>query len=79
MKEEGIKYLDATREAEDEWRAKVKMHNDKTLFPNTKSWYMGYSGPADKPKEQLNWPGGLPEYNKECWEAIATWKGFVVA
>ena len=37
---EGIKSIDPTREAEEEWKRKVKELNDKTLFPKAKSWYV---------------------------------------
>jgi len=50
-KKEGITYLNATQEAEDSWREKVKELSDLTLFPTTNSWYMGANIPG-KPREQ---------------------------
>ena len=41
MNDEGITYLNPREEGEEEWRKKIKELNDKTLFPYTKSWYMG--------------------------------------
>jgi len=43
----------------------------------TDSWYMGANIPG-KPREQLNFPGGFPMYEKECRNALDGWKGFVV-
>ncbi|KAF2687068.1 FAD/NAD(P)-binding domain-containing protein [Lentithecium fluviatile CBS 122367] len=79
LKDEGIKYCDPTREAEEEWRRKVTELSDKTLFPGTSSWYMGANVPG-KPREQLNYAGGIPLYEKECREALDTgFQGFVTA
>jgi hypothetical protein len=79
LKDEGIKYVDATREAEEEWRRKVTELSDKTLFPGTSSWYMGANVPG-KPREQLNYAGGIPLYEKECREALDNgFQGFVTA
>lgn len=75
MRSQNISYLDATHEAEEEWRQKVTELNDKTLFPGTNSWYMGANIPG-KPREQLNYPGGFPLYEKECRSSLEDWKGF---
>lgn len=63
LKEEGITYLNPTKEAEEEWRRKVTELSDKTLFPGTSSWYMGANVPG-KPREQLNYAGGIPLYSE---------------
>ncbi|CAI6340068.1 unnamed protein product [Periconia digitata] len=79
LKDEDIKYCDATKEAEEAWRRKVTELSDKTLFPGTSSWYMGANIPG-KPREQLNWAGGIPAYSKECREALDNgFQGFVTA
>lgn len=36
-----------------------------TLLPGTSSWYMGANIPG-KPRESLNYTGGVPRYNREC-------------
>ena len=77
IKKENIKSIDATKDAEEEWRRNVKEISDKTLFPGTSSWYMGANVPG-KPREQLNYAGGLPLYEKEVREALPEWNGFVV-
>ena len=61
LRKEGIAYLDPTKEAEEEWRKHVTELSDKTLFPGTSSWYMGANVPG-KPREQLNFAGGMPLY-----------------
>ena len=76
LKAEGIKRIDPTREAEEEWRNKVQELSDKTLFPSANSWYMGANIPG-KPREQLNYAGGLPKYDEECQATLPGWKGFV--
>lgn len=64
MRKEKITYLNATKDAEEEWRQKVTELSDATLFPTTNSWYMGANIPG-KPREQLNFAGGFPLYEKE--------------
>lgn len=79
LKDEGIRYCDATREAEERWRKNVTELSDKTLFPGTSSWYMGANVPG-KPREQLCYIGGMPLYEKECREVLDKgFEGFVTA
>ena len=76
MRDENITYLNASKEGEEEWRKKIKDLNDKTLFPYTKSWYMGANIPG-KPVEQLNYPGGFPLYHSETHSVLDEgFKGF---
>lgn len=56
LRDEKIDYCNATREAEKQWRVKVMELSDETLFPQTKSWYMGDNVPG-KMREQLNFAG----------------------
>jgi hypothetical protein len=58
LRDEGITYCDPTHEAELEWRKKIDELSDKTLIPQTKSWYMGDNVPG-KVREQLSFAGGL--------------------
>jgi len=47
-----------------------------TLFPKANSWYMGANIPG-KPRQLLNYPGGLPLYLARCAEcAEAGYTGF---
>ncbi|EOD44651.1 putative cyclohexanone monooxygenase protein [Neofusicoccum parvum UCRNP2] len=78
MKEHGKIHLDATKEAEDEWRAHVNKVGDATLLPATKSEYMGTNIPG-KPKEMLNYLGGLVDYTARITSTIQTeFPGFVI-
>lgn len=77
MEREHIKTINATREAELEWNKKVKDLSDKSLFPQANSWYMGANIPG-KPREQLNFTGGLPMYEKEIRNGFEEWRGFDV-
>ncbi|ORY02932.1 hypothetical protein BCR34DRAFT_492764 [Clohesyomyces aquaticus] len=79
LKDQNIKYIDTSREAEESWRQKVTELSDKTLFPGTSSWYMGANVPG-KPREQLNYAGGIPLYEKECREVLDNdFQGFITA
>ncbi|KIY03363.1 uncharacterized protein Z520_00054 [Fonsecaea multimorphosa CBS 102226] len=77
MKEEGIRYVDAKEEAAEKWRDDIQKMNEKTLYPETDSWYMGANIPG-KPREQLIYLAGLDVYNKSTKEALKTWDGFDV-
>ncbi|KAK5128491.1 hypothetical protein LTR85_003159 [Meristemomyces frigidus] len=69
LRNENITYLNATKEGEEEWRQKVTELSEKTLFHTVDSWYMGANIPG-KPREQLNYSGGIPLYEKECREVL---------
>ncbi|MCJ1357504.1 MAG: hypothetical protein MMC33_007500 [Icmadophila ericetorum] len=77
LKQDHIAFINPTKDAEESWRQTVKEISDKSLFPGTSSWYMGANVPG-KPREQLNYAGGLPLYQKECRESLDGWKGFEV-
>ncbi|KAF2097636.1 cyclopentanone 1,2-monooxygenase [Rhizodiscina lignyota] len=79
MRKENVEVLEATKEAEEAWRKKVMEESDKTLFPGTSSWYMGANVPG-KPREQLNFAGGLPMYTEACYDSLDNnFKGFTTA
>lgn len=78
LQKTGKQTIEPTKDAETSWHKLVTELSDKTLFPGTESWYMGANIPG-KPREQLNFPGGFPMYEKECRNALDGWKGFVVA
>ncbi|EEP80136.1 predicted protein [Uncinocarpus reesii 1704] len=80
MRAEGATRIDATQEAEREWREKVLAIHAMTLRENVEgSWYLGLNVPGKK-REPLNYAGGLSMYRKEIQDAIAPdWKGFVVS
>ena len=78
LRKEKKEYINPTKEAEEVWRQKVTALSDKSLFPGTSSWYMGANVPG-KPREQLNYTGGIPLYEKEIRASLSNWSGFVVA
>ena len=77
LKQEHIAFINPTKDAEEKWRQNVTDISNKTLFPGTSSWYMGANVPG-KPREQLNYAGGLPLYQQECRDSLDGWKGFEV-
>ncbi|CAG9977402.1 unnamed protein product [Clonostachys byssicola] len=74
----GIVSIEPTAEAEREWKDKVTTLSDRTLFPLADSWYMGGNIPG-KPREQLNYLGGLNVYEQECRKALENWDGFITS
>ncbi|KAF2179299.1 FAD/NAD(P)-binding domain-containing protein [Zopfia rhizophila CBS 207.26] len=78
VREHGKIRLDAKREAEEEWRVLVNQIGDATLLPFTNSEYMGTNIPG-KPKEMLNYLGGLVDYTRRITSTIAMgFPGFTV-
>lgn len=75
----GVTRVEATPEAEEDWRALVERIGAKTLYPLADSWYMGANIPG-KRRELLNWPGGLRRYRALCdASAEAGYSGFVTS
>jgi cation diffusion facilitator CzcD-associated flavoprotein CzcO len=74
---EGIKSIEAQRNAEEQWKQAIQEANDRTLLPLTDSWYMGANIPGKK-REQLNYIGGIEKYENECRRALATLEGFTL-
>lgn len=74
---ENIQTIEAERPAEQAWKNDIMTMNERTLFPQTKSWYMGDNIPGKK-REQLNYLAGIQTYDKACRDALAGWKGFNV-
>ncbi|KAL1626483.1 hypothetical protein SLS56_006794 [Neofusicoccum ribis] len=71
----GLKYIDPTPEASKAWKKRINELSDASLFPTTKSTYMGGSLPG-KAFEQVNYAGGIPNYTKEIRDALPDFKGF---
>lgn len=74
---EGIRSIEARRPAEEQWKQAIQDANDKTLLPLTDSWYMGANIPGKK-REQLNYLGGIMQYEVEARAALKTLEGFDV-
>ncbi|KAF2484915.1 cyclopentanone monooxygenase [Neohortaea acidophila] len=77
LRSEGIRSIEAQREAEVQWKQAIQDANNKTLLPLTDSWYMGANIPG-KPREQLNYLGGIQQYIIDCREALEDLRGFTV-
>ncbi|WP_229022980.1 flavin-containing monooxygenase [Actinomarinicola tropica] len=76
LRDTGTTRIEPTADAEEEWRAMVHGIAEMTLFPRADSWYMGANIPG-KPREMLNWPGGLQLYLASCRDAAAAgYRGF---
>lgn len=41
MEQKGIKYIDAQQSSAERWREDIQAFSNATLFPESKSWYMG--------------------------------------
>ncbi|KAL0578187.1 hypothetical protein V5O48_003818 [Marasmius crinis-equi] len=79
MTESGLTRIEATREAEEEWRNMVMHNSSMALFHKAKSWYNGSNIPG-KPVEQLNFVGGIPLYDQLCRDkAEKGYEGFVLS
>ncbi len=79
LRRKGVTRIEATTEAEQAWRDMVQAIASMTLFPRADSWYMGANIPG-KPREMLNWPGGLQLYLSSCRSSAAEgYSGFVLS
>jgi cation diffusion facilitator CzcD-associated flavoprotein CzcO len=67
MKAEGKERIDATEAAEQEWRQVVHDFSAKSLRHHVDGWYNGGNIPG-KPREPLNFAGGLPDYLRRLRE-----------
>ncbi|KAI9035040.1 flavin-containing monooxygenase [Aspergillus affinis] len=77
MERRGIKSINATGAAAHAWKHRIEALSNPTLFPTTRSTYMGGTFPG-KPFEQLNWTGGIPAYHAEIRPVLPSLKGFDV-
>ncbi|KAH7134495.1 cyclopentanone monooxygenase [Dactylonectria estremocensis] len=77
LESQGIKSIEAERNAEKQWKQAIQDANDQTLMPLTDSWYMGANIPGKK-REQLVYLGGIEKYERECRKALETFEGFKV-
>jgi hypothetical protein len=77
IRDQGVKSINPTKATEKVFRKKVKELGDKTPLPGTASWYMGANVPR-KPREQLNYAGGIPLYEEERRRALKNWDGLEV-
>lgn len=73
----GLKYMNPTEEAQKKWKERINALSDATLFPTTRSTYMGGSIPG-KAREQVNYAGGVGQYHDEIRAALTGLQGFEV-
>jgi cyclohexanone monooxygenase len=67
MRDNKLRFIEATREAEDDWVAHVNEVADGTLLTSCNSWYLGANVPG-KPRVFMPYLG-FPEYAAKC-EAV---------
>lgn len=77
MRQERISYIDAQSEACRAWKQSIQAMSDRTLYPETDSWYMGTNVPG-KVKEPLTYLNGLSLYAAAIQDALDGWEGFRV-
>ncbi|KAH9827114.1 Cyclopentanone 1,2-monooxygenase [Teratosphaeria destructans] len=77
MERQGVKYINPTDEAGRAWKQRINDLSNATLFPTTKSTYMGGSDP-NKAFEQTNYAGGMYNYSQEIRKALPEFDGFQV-
>ncbi|MFZ5720164.1 MAG: flavin-containing monooxygenase [Pseudomonadota bacterium] len=78
MRDTGVSRFEATATAEQTWKEHVEAVGAMTLFPLADSWYMGANIPG-KPRELLNYPGGVPMYLQMCQASAANgYEGFLL-
>ncbi|KAL6246024.1 hypothetical protein RBB50_007177 [Rhinocladiella similis] len=75
VERQGLKYINPKGDAQAEYKKKINALSDISLFPTTKSTYMGGSKP-DKAFEQTNWAGGIPAYHAEIRATLPEFVGF---
>ncbi|RMZ66139.1 Cyclopentanone 12-monooxygenase [Pyrenophora seminiperda CCB06] len=69
--------IEPTREAEDGWKEGIDAAVSRTLYPHTNSWWNTSNVPGKKAEKQL-YILGISNYEKQCRETVADWKGFVI-
>lgn len=74
---DGVKYVNPTKEASDKWKQRINDLAKPTLFPTTRSTYMGGTVPG-KAMEMTCYAGGVDKYGPEIRGALNGWQGFEV-
>lgn len=72
---QGLKYINPTEDATKAWKQRIKELGDATLFPTTRSTYMGGTVPGKK-VEMTCYAGGVGAYNAEIRGKLTGWQGF---
>ncbi|MGK5683190.1 flavin-containing monooxygenase [Actinoplanes sp. URMC 104] len=75
----GLRTIEPTPAAQDEWVDHVNLLASYTLYPRANSWYMGANVPG-KTRVFMPYCGGVGEYRKKCDDVAAKgYEGFSVA
>lgn len=77
LQQQNIESIEAQPHAEQIWKSAIQEVNDRTLMLLTDPWYMG-ANISGKPRGQLNYLGGVEEYELECRKALENLEGFIV-
>ena len=79
LRAHGLRRIEATRDAQDEWVDHVNETAHQTLYPLANSWYMGANIPG-KPRVFTPYVGSVGDYRKTCDEVAAGgYRGFRLA
>ncbi|KAK2734701.1 hypothetical protein FQN57_001471 [Myotisia sp. PD_48] len=70
LRSKGLHTINPCATAHKRWNDLNEAITSKTLFPQADSWYMGANIPG-KPRQMLNFTGGLPAYSRELAQASA--------
>lgn len=77
LENEGVRYFDPTKAAEEEWKANMNAMVKHTLFPFTDSWWNGANVPGKK-AENMTYIAGINAYEAQCRATMDGWKGFEI-
>jgi cation diffusion facilitator CzcD-associated flavoprotein CzcO len=77
LRQQGAKSIEATSEAEEQWKEGLEKMVEGTLYPYTSSWWNTSNVPGKK-SEQQNYILGIKNYEKQVRETMEGWKGFDV-
>jgi cation diffusion facilitator CzcD-associated flavoprotein CzcO len=78
LRDQGLRTIEASQEAQDAWVDHVNEIASYTLYPKANSWYMGANVPG-KPRVFMPYAGGVGEYRKKCDEVAAKgYEGFLL-
>jgi hypothetical protein len=77
LRAQGIKAIEPTRQAEDEWKEGMNAMVKHTLFPFTNSWWNTSNIPGKKAENQ-SYILGIDKYEATCRGKMAGWQGFEV-
>jgi cyclohexanone monooxygenase len=79
LQDAGLSTIQATREAQDAWGARVASLAETTLYMKADSWYVGANVPG-KPRRFMAFVGGFSTFTRICAQAAAAdYEGFLLS